>query len=155
MQVRGAFVRNRLLQTSELAAHQHRRLTRVLIGPLAVRLLLPSVAAWWGFLLTVTVFTRARWPDVDINGWPFILAVCPASCLIFATAVAVGQALFVRWLFRRHSRGRGRRVALRWVLCPSDREPSRWRRLWLSACGVTDSDLSEIRGKPDRPGRVR
>jgi hypothetical protein len=135
-------MRHRFLLSGDLAPQQRRRLDRVLIGPLAARVLLPAVAVWWGFILTVLLVTRDRRPDIDTNGWPFILAVFPVSCLVFVSAMTVGHVLFVRWLIRYRTGRRGRAVAVRCVLCPSDREPSRWRRLWLSACGVTDADRS-------------
>jgi len=126
----------------------------VLIGPLAARVFLPAGALWWGFILAVIGFTRFRHQDIDTNGWPFILAVFPASCLVFAGATTVGHVLFVRWLIRYRSHRRGRPVAMRLVLGPSDREPSRWRRLWLSVYGVTEADRSKFLGWLGRPGGV-
>lgn len=124
----------------------------MLIGPLAARVFLPAAAVWWGFILIVLVLTRSRRPDIDTNGWPFISVVCPISCLVFAGALTVGHVLFVRWLVRYRTRRRGRPAAVRCVLCPSDGEPSRWRRLWLAAYGVTDEDRAEFLDRLTRPG---
>lgn len=82
------------------------------------------------------------------------MAVFPVSCLVFAVAMTVGHVLFVRWLIRYRTRRRGCPVAMRLVLSPSDRSPSRRRRLWLSAYGVTDADRSEFFDWLDRSGGI-
>jgi hypothetical protein len=144
-------MRKKFLRPSDLSAEQRRHLFRVLARPL-IRILYSAMFVWAGFILAVLVFTRAWRPDIDTNGLPFILAVFPVSCLVCAGAATVGHVLFVRWLIRYRSRRRGRPAAMRWFLGPSDREPSRWRRLWLAAYGVTEADRSECFGPPDRLG---
>lgn len=123
----------------------------MLIGPLVALVLLPATVVWWGFILTVLLLTRDRRPDIHTNGWPFISVVFPISCLVFAGALTVGHVLFVRWLIRYRTGRRGRSLAVRCVLCPSDREPSRGRLFWLAAYGITTEDRCEFLAWLDRP----
>ncbi len=146
-------MRRKYLQLSDLSPDQRRRLFRVVAVPLK-RIVLSAMLVWLGFILAVLGFTRAWRPDIDTNGLPFGLAVFPVSCLVCAGAATVGHVLWVRWLIRYRSRRRGRPDAMRWFLRPSDREPSRWRRLWLALYGVTEADRSEFFGRPGRPGGV-
>jgi hypothetical protein len=143
----------RFLSAIDLTPHQ-RRLTRVLIGPLATRVFLPAIAVWWGFILAVLLVTHDRRPDIDTNGWPFLAVVFPISCLVFAGAMTVGHVLFVRWLIRYRTARRGRPVAVRCVLDPTDVESSRWRRFWLAAYGVTAEDRAAFLDALDRLGGV-
>lgn len=114
---------------------------KVLIGPLVLRSFLPAFAVWWLFILVGLGITRAVRPEIDTDGWPFIVAFYPITCLVFALVMTVGQVLLIRWLIRYRTERRGRVVALRGVLRPTDVQPSMWRRFWLGLYGVTPDDL--------------
>ena len=128
----------------ELNSHQRRRVMRVLSGPIVVRSFLPAFGVWWAFIITGLVITHWAHPEIDTNGWMFIAAFFPTSCLVLAAAMAVGHVRLIRWLINYRTARRGRLVAMRDVLCPSDTQPSRWRRWWLSWYGITRADLELI-----------
>lgn len=52
--------------------------------------------------------------------------------------------VFVRWLIRYRTGRRGRIVALRDVLKPTDRSPSWIRRFSLRLYGLTQEDINQI-----------
>jgi hypothetical protein len=114
---------------------------KLLSGPMLLRSFLPAFAVWWLFIGVGLGITHAARPDIDTNGWPFIVTFFPVSCVVFALAMMVGHVLLIRWLIRHRSTRRGRVVALRGVLRPTDAQPSAWRRFWLSLYGVTAGDL--------------
>jgi hypothetical protein len=109
-----------------------------------VRWFIPAFGIWVAFIVAGIGVTRWAYPNVDTNGWKFIAVFFPTSCLVFAAAMAVGHVQLVRWLINHRTARRGRLVAMRDVLRPSDAHPSRWRRWWLSRYGVTTADLELI-----------
>jgi hypothetical protein len=117
---------------------------RALGRPLLLRALLPTMGVWWLSILVGLAITRVFWPDIDTNGWPFIVVFFPISCLVCAIAAVVFHVLLVRWLIRYRTSRRGRVVAMRDVLRPSDIQPSKWRLFWLNLYGVTPGDLGLI-----------
>jgi hypothetical protein len=113
---------------------------RVLATPLILRAVLPALGATLLFILLALGITKAFWPRVDTNGWPFIAVVMPLACVACFAAWAVGHVSLVRWLIRYRSARHGREVAMGDVLRAGDGRPSRWRRLELAAYGVSESD---------------
>ena len=113
---------------------------RVLATPLILRTILPAFAVMSLFILVALGVTKAFWPTVDINGWPFIAVVMPLACVVCFAAWAVSHVFLIRWLIRYRSTRHGREVAMGDVLRASDSQPSRWRRLELAAYGVSEVD---------------
>jgi hypothetical protein len=118
-----------------------RRIPRAMRKPLFLRSFLLSLAIWWVFILLEIGLTKARRPDINTNGWPFILLALAISCVVFRTALAVTYVSLVLRLNRYHTLRRRQVAALRSVLSPSDQRPSRWRRFPPSLYGVTSMSL--------------
>jgi hypothetical protein len=109
--------------------------------PLWLRSFLPSLVVWWAFIAIEMVIARTAVPGIDLNGGPFILIAYPISGLAFTAAMAVTHFMLVRWLLRYRTARRGRDIALRAVLRPTDDRPSRLRRFRLALYGVSEEDL--------------
>lgn len=115
---------------------------KFLAAHFVVRSVLPSFAVWFGFIGTEMVFAKALMPGIDLDGWPFIAVAFPVSCLVFAGAMEITHVMLVRWLLRYRTARRGRVVALRDVLRPTDDRPSTLRRWRLSSYGITEDELA-------------
>lgn len=110
-----------------------------------MRSILPSIAIWWAFILLELLVARVLWPGIDTNGWPFILVAFPISGVVLAMAGAVTHVFLIRWLLRYRTRRKGRPVALRSVLGPTDGNPSRLRRWKLAMYGVSRHEQELLR----------
>jgi hypothetical protein len=128
-------------RAKNLTGRQRQRVGKVLIGPLLLRSFLPSLAVWWAVVMIEMAIAKTAIPGIDLNGWPFILIAYPISGLVFAAAMAVTHVMLIRWLLRYRTARRGRAVALRDVLRPTDDQPSRLRRFRLALYGVSEQDL--------------
>jgi hypothetical protein len=128
--------------TKNLSPVDRQRIMRILVTPLMLRSFLPSFAIWIAFLYAEIGLTKLVFPNVNINGWPFILVAYPVSCLVFAGSMAVTHFMLIRWLLQYRTARRGRAVALRDILRPTDGQPSRLRRWRLTAYGVRPEDLA-------------
>lgn len=146
-------MRPRYRRAKNLTPRQRQRVGRVLDGALVVRSFLPSFAIWFGFIGIQMVIAKAVAPGIDLNGWPFICVAYPVSCLVFAGAMAVTHVLLIRWLLRYRTARRGRVVALRDVLRPTDDRPSAWRRWRLLSYGVAEKEF-ELSPSLWRPGGI-
>jgi hypothetical protein len=131
----------RYWSSGDLTPRERQRLMRIVSPLFIVRVLLPAFVVWWLFILAGLAIARAWRPAVDTNGWPFIVAFFVPSCVVFVVASAFCQVLLIRWLIRYRTTRRGRIVAMRDVLRPSDARLSVWRRFWLYLYGVTAEDL--------------
>jgi hypothetical protein len=128
----GGGMRPRYRRAKDPTRDQRQRAEKVLIGPLLLRSFLPSLAVCWAFIAIEMAIAKTAIPDIDLNGGPFILIAYPIACLAFVVAMAVTHFMFVRWLLRYRTERRGRVVALRDVLRPTDDQPSRLRRVRLA-----------------------
>jgi hypothetical protein len=146
-------MRPRYRRAKDFTPRQRQRVVKVLVGLLVVRSLMPSFAVWFGFMGIEMLIAKAMIPGIDLNGWPFIVVAYPISCLVFAGAMAVTHVLLIRWLLRYRTVRRGRVVALRIVLRPTDDRPSVWRRWRLLSYGVFEKEF-ELSPSLWRPGGV-
>jgi len=144
-------MRPRYRRAKDLTPRQRQRVAGVLVGALVVRSLLPSFAVWFGFIGIEMVIAKALVQGIDLNGWPFICVAYPISWLVFAGAMSVTHVLLIRWLLRYRTARRGRVVALRDVLRPTDNRPSAWRRWRLMLYGVAETEF-ELSPSLWRPG---
>jgi hypothetical protein len=125
------------------------RIPSAMRKPLFLRSFLLSLAIWWVFILLEIGLTKARRPDINTNGWPFILLALAISCIVFRTALAVTYVSLVLRLNRYRTLRRRRVAARRSVLSPSDERPSRWRRFRPGLYEVTSvsQELSRSLGR--------
>ena len=52
------------------------------------------------FILVALAIAKWRWPNVDTNGWQFIVTVMPVAGLVFFAAWAVCHVFLVRGFLR-------------------------------------------------------
>jgi hypothetical protein len=143
----------RYRRAKDLTPRQRQRVGKVLVGALVLRSFLPSFGIWFGCIGIEMVIAKALVPGVDLNGWPFILIAYPISCVVFTVAMAVTHVLLIRWLLRYRTARRGRVVALRDVLRPTDDRPTALRRWRLLSYGVAETEF-ELSPSLWRPGGV-
>src|SRR5439155_10051129 len=103
-------MRPRYRPSRDLTARQRGRVMRALACPVLIRAYLPAFAVWWGFILAGLSATRAMRPEVDINGWRFIAAFLPVSCVVFGAVMIVTHVLLIRWIVRYRTGRRWRSV---------------------------------------------
>ena len=133
----------RYRRTRDLSRKQQVRLHRVLSRPLHHRVIAPAVsfsAVCFGMGLLASS-----------NVW---IASALYGVIGATIGMTVANLFFFRWILRYRTARRGRRVALRDVMRPSDAHPSRVRRLWLQLIGVTSEDIATLPmlWRPDRAG---
>ena len=125
----------------DLTQRQRQRAVRILIGALVLRSILQSLAVWIGFFYVEMEVAKVTRPNVDVNGWRFFWIAYPVSCIVGCAAMAFTHVLLIRWLLRFRTARRGRAVALRNVLRPTDHRASRLRRWRLALYGVANEEL--------------
>lgn len=123
---------------------QRGRIVRIFALPLLFRVFVPFFVAWLSASLLITYMAKYFYPHID-NGDSFVVIVQYATGGLVAIPVCVACFVsYVRWIIRYRTKRRGRIVALRDVLKPTDRSPSWTRKINLRLYGLTQEDVDQI-----------